>query len=87
MKTIKIVDQKFREDGIFPVSSELRIVDALGESHQLKAYVGPIIPVPFLDNEGNKSILVQSLGTFELDGIKDGYGTFETLRKVKLDNK
>ena len=87
LKTINIVDQKFREDGIFPVSSELRIVDALGESHQLKAYVGPIIPVPFLDNEGNKSILVQSLGNFELDGLKGGYGTFETLRKVKLDKK
>jgi hypothetical protein len=85
LKTIKIVDQKFREDGIFPISSELNIVDALGESHQLKAYVGSIIPVPFLDNEGNKSILVQSLGNFELDGLKGGYGTFETLRKVKLD--
>ena len=85
LKAINIVDQKFREDGIFPISSELRIVDALGENHRLKAYVGPIIPVPFLDNEGNKSILVQSLGNFELDGLKGGYGTFETLRKVKLN--
>jgi hypothetical protein len=30
---------------------------------------------------GNLSILVQSFGSFELDGIKDGYGTYETLRK------
>jgi len=84
LKTIKIIDQQFRKDGIFPVSSELEIVDILGEIHHLKANVGPIIPVPFLDSEGNQSILIQSFGEFELDGIKGGYGTFETLRKVKL---
>ncbi|MFX1324104.1 MAG: hypothetical protein ACFE8N_04045 [Promethearchaeota archaeon] len=58
------------------------IIDTLDELHILKAKVGSIIPVAFLDNKGNMSILVQSIGSFELDGIKSGYGTFETLRKV-----
>ncbi len=83
LKTIKIVDQKFRDDGIYPISSKLEIIDALGDKHLLKADIGLIIPVPFQDNEGNQSILVQSIGNFELDGKKGGYGTFETLRKVK----
>ncbi len=82
LKTIHILNQKFREDGVFPISSELEIIDFLGEKHILKAKVGPIIPVPFQDNEGNQSILIQSFGSFELDGITGGYGTFETLRKV-----
>jgi hypothetical protein len=82
LKTIHILNQKFREDGVFPISSELEIIDFLGEKHILKARVGPIIPVPFQDNEGNQSILIQSFGSFELDGITGGYGTFETLRKV-----
>ena len=83
LKTINIVDQQFREDGILPISSELELVDSLGDKHVLKANVGPIIPVPFIDSEGNRSILVQSMGTFELDGKKGGYGSFETLRRDK----
>ena len=82
LKTIRVLDQQFRDDGILPISSKLEIVDFNGNKHILKAQVGPIIPVPFEDNEGNKSILVQSFGTFELDDITGGYGTFETLRKV-----
>ena len=82
LKTIHVVDQQFREDGVFPISSELDLIDDLGNSHTLKARVGPIIPVPFIDREGNRSILVQSMGNFELDGIKEGYGSFETLRRV-----
>jgi hypothetical protein len=84
LRTINVVDQKFREDGVLPVSSELYIVDALGDTHTLKARVGPIIPVPFVDHEGNQSILVQSMGSFELNGIKGGYGSFETLRRVNM---
>jgi hypothetical protein len=83
LKTIRIVDQQFREDGVLPISSELEIVDFSGETHILKARVGSIIPVPFKDKGGNKAILVQSFGSFELDGISEGYGTFETLRKVR----
>jgi len=83
LKTIRIVDQQFREDGVLPISSELELIDSLGDKHALKANVGPIIPVPFKDSEGNRSILVQSMGTFELDGEVGGYGSFETLRRVK----
>ncbi len=81
LKTIKIIDHQFEADGIYPISSILEIVDNDGILHSLKAEVGPIIPVPFTDDKGNQSILIQSFGDFELDGIKEGYGTFETLRK------
>lgn len=80
---INIVDQRFREDGILPISSELKLLDAQGNEHILKAVVGSIIPIPFIDGEGNQSILVQSMGKFELDGLSGGYGSFETLRRVK----
>jgi hypothetical protein len=83
LKTIKILDRKFREDGVFPISSDLDIVDFSGKRHSLKAHVGPIIPVPFRDEQGNQSILIQSFGDFQLDGITGGYGTFETLRKAR----
>ncbi len=82
LKTIQVVDQQFRKDGVLPISSKLKLVDDYGISHILKARVGPIIPVPFTDREGNRAILVQSMGNFELDGIKEGYGSFETLRRV-----
>jgi hypothetical protein len=81
LKEIKVIDQSFREDGIFPMGSELEILDDKGKKHTLKATVGPIIPVPFEDKEGNKSILIQSFGDFILDDVSGGYGTFETLRK------
>ncbi|MFX0175038.1 MAG: hypothetical protein ACFE85_02260 [Candidatus Hodarchaeota archaeon] len=82
LKAIKIIEQNFQPDEIYPVDSKLEIVDFLGDKHILKAQVGPIIPITFHDNEGNKSILIQSFGEFELDDLKGGYGTFETLRKV-----
>jgi hypothetical protein len=80
--SINIINQEYDDQGIYPISSELLILDNLGEEHNLKAKVGPIIPVPFTDEGGNQSILIQSFGKFELDGIKGGYGSFETLRKV-----
>jgi len=83
LKTISITDQQFRKNGVFPISSELEIIDYESEKHNLKAKVGPIIPIEFIDSKGNKAILIQSFGDFELDGLKGGYGTFETLRRVK----
>jgi hypothetical protein len=83
LDAIKIVDQKFRQDGIYPISSRLEITDHFGKRHSLKAKVGPIVPVPFQDEEENLSILIQSFGDFELDEIKGGYGTFETLRRTR----
>jgi len=83
LKTIRILDQRFRQDNIFPISSELELIDALNDKHILKARVRSIIPVPFQDNEGNQSILIQSFADYQLDDNKNGYGSFETLRKVK----
>ena len=83
LDAIKIIDQKFRQDGIYPISSSLEITDHSGKKHILKAKVGPIVPVPFQDEEENLSILIQSFGDFELDEIKGGYGTFETLRRTR----
>ncbi|MFX1496797.1 MAG: hypothetical protein ACFFBH_04655 [Promethearchaeota archaeon] len=34
---------------------------------------------------GNKAILVQSFGSFELDGISNGYCSIETLSRIKND--
>ena len=59
------------------------MIDKSNQKYILKAFGGPIIPVPFTDNEGKQSILVQSLDSFELDDIKGGYGTYETLRKIR----
>ncbi|MEJ2249241.1 MAG: hypothetical protein P8Y97_06220, partial [Candidatus Lokiarchaeota archaeon] len=81
LKTIKVIDQKFEESGIFPISSELEIIDKFETKHVLKAKDGPIIPVPFKDQQGNQSFLIQSFGDFILDDIFGGYGTFETLRR------
>ena len=83
IQQIKIIEEKNEPDDIYPISSELELFDYYGESHYLKGKVGPIIPVPFKDELGNQSILVQSFGNFEFDEFKDGYGTFETLRKSK----
>ncbi|MFO7794836.1 MAG: DUF7065 domain-containing protein [Promethearchaeati archaeon] len=82
LKTIKVLEQTFRNDGIMPVSSKLELIDNQNITHILKAEVGPIIPVPFQDKNNQQSILVQSFGQFQLDERTDGYGTFETLRRV-----
>ncbi|TFG00101.1 MAG: hypothetical protein EU541_03255 [Promethearchaeota archaeon] len=80
LKTITILEQNFDKDGM-PINSKLELEDYNGEIYILKANTGPIIPVPFEDKEGNESVLVQSFGEFELNDIKGGFGTFETLRK------
>jgi len=81
LKTIKILDQQFRKDNIMPISSELELIDFNDEKYILKAQTGPIIPVPFKTKEGEQSILIQSMGSFQLNDISGGYGTFETLRR------
>ncbi|MCY3410288.1 MAG: hypothetical protein INQ03_01515 [Candidatus Heimdallarchaeota archaeon] len=81
LKSIRIVDQQFREDGIYPVSSHLLIHDIQDNKYELKGFVNSLIPVPFKD-EGGISILIQAFGDFELNGISGGYGSFETLRKI-----
>jgi len=78
----KVIDQQFK-DGVLPVSSVLELTDNNGVQHILKGKAGPVVPLPFVDEHGKVSVLAQSFGEFELDGIKGGYGTFETLRVAK----
>jgi hypothetical protein len=78
----RIVDQQFR-DGVVPVSSTLELTDKKGDVHVLKGKAGPVVPLPFVDEHGEVSVLSQSFGEYELDGVKGGYGTFETLRVAK----
>ncbi len=80
VERIRVLEQEFR-DGVLPVYSRLELVDGLGRRHVLEARAGPVIPVPFTDSEGNVSILAQSFGSFKLDGVEGGYGSFETLRR------
>jgi hypothetical protein len=82
IKTIDIVEQSFEKDGIYPRSSLLEITDWYGDRHSLKGTVGSILPIPFKDPEGKKSVLIQAFGEYELNGITGGYGTFETLRRI-----
>jgi len=82
IKSIRVLDQEFREE-VFPVSSKLELIDGANKTHLLKSQAGPVVPVPFTDKEGNLSILAQSFGAFTLDGVADGYGSFETLRRVR----
>lgn len=78
----RIIDQQFK-DGIIPVSSTLELTDSKGIRHVLKGKAGPVVPLPFVDEHGKVSVLSQSFGEYELDGVKGGYGTFETLRIAK----
>jgi len=86
LKTIKIIEERFDNTGVYPKSSVLEIVDWNNEKHILKGEVGPILPIPFKDKEGD-STLIQAFGTFELDGISGGFGTFETLRRKQEQEK
>ncbi|MHA1907789.1 MAG: DUF7065 domain-containing protein [Candidatus Thorarchaeota archaeon] len=80
---IKLKEHKFDAEGVFPESTTLELVDAKGEKHILQGKPGDIIPIPFEDADGNRSVLVQTFGTFELDGEKGGYGSYEVLRRMR----
>ena len=75
----RILEQRFR-DGVVPVSSVLELTDKNGVKHILKGRAGPVVPLPFVDEHGKVSVLAQSFGEYELDGVTGGYGTYETLR-------
>jgi hypothetical protein len=81
LKEIHVIEHSYREGAVFPLSTELRIIDAIGDEHTLKAKPGRIVPVPFRNDDGTVSILIQSFGEFELDGRSGGYGSYEVLRK------
>ncbi|MEM3647127.1 MAG: hypothetical protein QW334_03165 [Thermofilum sp.] len=80
IERISVLEHEFRDE-VLPVCSKLELVDGLGRRHMLEARAGPVIPVSFTDSEGNVSILAQSFGSFKLDGVEGGYGSFETLRR------
>lgn len=82
LKTIKVLSQSFRPNN-FPINSELEIIDAMDRIHILKGKTGPLVPMPFVDNQGKLSILTQAFGEFELNGKTGGYGSYETLRRIK----
>lgn len=75
----RILEQRFR-DGVVPVSSVLELTDKNGVKYTLKGRAGPVVPLPFVDEHGKVSVLAQSFGEYELDGVTGGYGTYETLR-------
>ena len=76
---IRVLDQQFIDE-IYPVSSKLELLDEDGSTHTLEGKTGTTVPLPFSDEKGLTSILTQSFGTFVMDGVQGGYGTFETLR-------
>jgi hypothetical protein len=82
IKAIRVVSQEF-QNNIIPISSKIEITDALNRSYILEGKTGPLVPLPFTDNQGRLSILTQAFGTFTLNGQPGGYGSFETLRKTK----
>lgn len=79
---IRLLEHSYKKDGVFPISTKLEIEDINGKSHILKATPGPIVPVPFRGKDGSLSYLIQSFGTFQLDDIGGGYGSYEVLRKA-----
>lgn len=82
IKTIRVLNQEFDLKNL-PVSSKIEIVDALGRSHILEGKTRPLVPMPFMDNQGQLSILTQAFGDFKFDNQSGGYGSYETLRKIK----
>jgi len=82
IKTIRLLEHKYREDGVFPISTVLEIIDIKDRKYILKALPGSIIPVPFRGDDGSLSYLIQSFGSFQLDDLSGGYGAYEVLRKA-----
>ncbi len=82
IKAIKVLNQEFRNN-VHPLSAKIKITDTLGRSHILEGKAGPTVPMSFVDSKGGLSILSQGFGDFVLDNRSGGYGSFETLRKMK----
>lgn len=82
IKTIRVMKQEFRANN-YPVSSKIEIIDAHDRRHVLQGKTGPLVPMPFVDNQGKLSILTQAFGDFIFDGRQGGYGGYENLRRIK----
>jgi hypothetical protein len=85
IKRIALLQHEYKKNGIIPVSTRLQLVDADGREYILEGKPGAIIPVPFKGHDGKASYLIQSFGSFQLDDIKGGYGSYEVLRKASED--
>ncbi len=81
LKKIRMLEHSYENDGVFPLSTKLELIDAHGQKYILKAVPGEIIPVPFRGDSGSVSFLIQSFGSFQLDDIEGGYGSYEVLRR------
>jgi hypothetical protein len=82
LKEIKMLNHSYEENGVYPISTELELTDQHGERYILKAFPGQIVPVPFRGDSGSMSFLIQSFGTFQLDDLDGGYGSYEVLRRA-----
>ena len=82
IRTIRVVELVFGDNNL-PVSCKIEIVDKTGTHHILEGKTGPMVPLPFKDESGKLSILIQAFGEFVFDGKAGGYGSFENLRIVK----
>ncbi|MHA3964402.1 MAG: DUF7065 domain-containing protein [Candidatus Thorarchaeota archaeon SMTZ1-45] len=82
LKTIRMLEHSYQDNGIFPLSTKLELIDDRGQKYILKAIPGEIIPVPFTGDSGNVSFLIQSFGSFQLNDIDGGYGSYEVLRRI-----
>ena len=80
--SIELRSHTMRDDGLYPSETILDIVDKESREYELIARPGKIVPVPFVDKAGNRSVLVQSFGNFKLNGREGGYGSYETLRRL-----
>ncbi len=79
LKKIRVLEQQFSDD-MFPINSKLQLIDEDNCEHILVGKAGKAVPIPFVGQKGELSILTQSFGSFEMDGVTGGYGTFETLK-------
>jgi hypothetical protein len=82
IREIQVTKHSLRKDGFLPAGTELDLIDDKGKRHRLVAKPGAMIPLPFQDERGMKSILVQSFGQFQMDNVTGGYGSYETLRRI-----
>lgn len=82
IKSISVIEQVFGSNNL-PVSCKIEIIDAYDDRHVLDGKTGSIVPLPFIDENGKLSVLVQSFGEFKFDDKMGGYGSFENLRKMK----
>jgi hypothetical protein len=82
IKSIKVLEQVLSDNNL-PVSCMIEIVDKNNVHHILDGKTTSMVPLPFKDESGKLSILVQAFGEFVYDNKVGGYGSFENLRKMK----